>query len=250
MLNKIASIPHILKSVPSHYVNILQYTNSKIRKLPSICFLCNQYHRENDAICAECSNFFQTLGHACDYCAKPLPNIENTICNACSLNKPFVDKVFTAYLFEEPLRTLLHEFKYHNGLFLASLLTKLMLKAPIDKDKIGCLMPIPLHHKKLKERGFNQAAILAVNLSKIINVPYDINSTQKTRGTRAQAGLKAEERGINLQNAFVSEKQSYKQITLVDDLLTTGSTANELAKTLKEQGAEKVYLWCCARAAM
>ncbi|MDP3705510.1 MAG: ComF family protein [Legionellaceae bacterium] len=177
----------------------------------------------------------------------PLPDDDDSICGACCLNKPDVDRVITAYRFEEPLRTLLHAFKYREGLYLTSLLTNLMLHAAIDTSNLQCLIPIPLHPKRLQERGFNQAAILAMRLSRILKVPYNLTQCKKIINTIPQAGLSASLRKTNLKNAFQAPSLPYQHVTLIDDILTTGNTANELARTLKQQGVKQVDVWCCAR---
>ena len=227
---------------------MIQNINTQRLRVPSVCILCNQYHREQHTICAACITLFTPLGPACRHCAMPLPDDDDAICGACCLKKPDVDRVITAYRFEEPLRTLLHAFKYRDGLYLTSLLTTLMLHAAIDTSTIQCLIPIPMHPKRLRERGFNQAAILAMRLSRILKLPYDVNQCKKIINTTPQAGLSAVMRKKNLKNAFQSHTLPYQHVTLIDDLLTTGNTANEVARTLKRQGVKEVDVWCCARA--
>lgn len=227
-------------------VNIIE--KIKNTRLPSICILCNQYHHEKQTICSECQKFLIKINNPCSSCASQLLNVYEKICNSCQIKKPYVDEVFTAYLYEEPLKTLLHDFKYKKCLYIAPLLTKLMLDVQINKEKIKYLLPIPIHPQKLRERGFNQAAILTINLAKKLNLPYDLTICKKIINTPSQASLKASDRKQNLKNAFKAQAIKHKEITLVDDLLTTGNTANEIAKTLKKLGATKVNLWCCARA--
>jgi len=105
-----------------------------------------------------------------------------------------------------------------------------------------------MHPKRLKQRGFNQAAVLTQSLGKKLNLPYRLNSCQKIINTAPQARLNGEQRQTNLKQAFIAEKLPYQHVMLVDDLLTTGSTANELALTLKKVGVQRVDIWCCARA--
>lgn len=123
-----------------------------------------------------------------------------------------------------------------------------MLDAPYDKSSMQCLMPIPMHPKRLRERGFNQAAILAMRLSKKLNIPYDIYRCEKIINTSPQAKLTATLRQKNLKNAFKARHIPYKQVTLIDDLVTTGNTACEIARVLKKQGVEIVDVWCVSRA--
>lgn len=218
-------------------------------RLPSICALCNQYHRDYVAICSSCLQLLSPIGPACIYCALPLPDSNFLVCGFCCKEKPYVDHAIAAYHFEEPLRTLLHEFKYHEGLYLSSFFAKLIQNAlPQEALQTQCLLPVPMHPKRLQKRGFNQAAELAKQLGRRLKIPYDLSRCKKIINTAPQAGLNAEQRQRNLRHAFYVEPLPYQHITLVDDLLTTGSTVNELAYILKKQGVNRVDVWCCAKA--
>jgi ComF family protein len=217
-------------------------------RLPSICTLCNQFHKSSLAVCSYCIKYIKPLGSTCRYCAYPLPDEGYLVCGQCIKKPPSFDQALIGYVFEEPLRKLLHQFKYHNGLYLTSFLSQLMLQA-IEKHSIAgqCLIPVPMHPQRLKQRGFNQAALLAKYLAKKLNLPYDLKSCQKIINTAPQASLDGEERKKNLRQAFHVKPLSYQHIILIDDLLTTGSTANELAQAIKKTGVKKVDVWCCAR---
>ncbi len=153
-----------------------------------------------------------------------------------------------AYPFEEPLRSLLHEFKYQEGLYLGSFLATLIIKnIPAEALTTECLIPVPLHPKRIQQRGFNQAAELVKHLSKALKLPYGLSFCKKIINTIPQAELSAKARGNNLTEAFYSNPVPYQHVTIVDDLITTGSTINALAKTLKQQGVKCVDVWCCAR---
>ncbi len=225
---------------------------TQLFRLPAICGLCNQYHSDVFAVCNDCQQSLTPLGPACRHCAQPLPDNNFLVCGRCCQKKPFIDNVITAYCFDEPLRVLLHEFKYREGLHLLTFLTQLMINAlPDIHYKTECLIPVPMHPKRLRARGFNQAAELTKQLHKKLNLPYDLHACKKIVNTPAQAGLNAKMRSSNLRNAFSLKGKikgkNYQHITLVDDLMTTGSTANELARTLKKQGVAQVDLWCCAK---
>ena len=162
--------------------------------------------------------------------------------------QPYLDHISAEYRFEEPLRTLVHTFKYREGLYLTGLFAHLMLSTTkLDLHATECLIPIPMHHSRLKQRGFNQAAILTRMLGRACAIPYKLDACKKTRNTEPQADLSALERAHNLKGAFQAHQLPYKTVTLIDDLLTTGHTANEVAKTLKKQGVTTVNLWCLAR---
>lgn len=218
--------------------------------LPSICTLCNQFHKGTLAVCSYCIEFIKPLGPACQRCAYPLPDEHYLVCGQCIKNPPYFDQALIAYVFEEPLRSLLHRFKYHNNLHLGSFLCQLMLhamqKLP-ELTTIPCLIPVPMHSKRLRQRGFNQAAVLTKALARKVTLPYDLTSCQKIINTAPQASLDSEQRQKNLRKAFYAKPLPYEHIILIDDLLTTGCTANELARTLKKTGVKRVDIWCCAR---
>lgn len=216
--------------------------------LPAICILCNQFHKGQFAVCKECINMFMPLENACVYCAFPLFERSYLICGKCIKSPPCFDNTYISYTFEEPLRSLLHQFKYHNGLYLCSFLSHLIIKSLSDSYNLPeCLIPVPMHPDKLKLRGFNQAALLTKQIAKTLNLPYDLHSCQKIINTVAQAQLDGEQRKKNLRGAFQMKSNPYQHIALIDDLLTTGSTANEIARILKKSGIKKVDVWCCAR---
>ncbi|MCR9191973.1 MAG: ComF family protein [Gammaproteobacteria bacterium] len=215
-------------------------------RLPAVCRLCNQYHRDEHAICQLCVELFEPLGSACQICAIPLPDQNPLICGACAVNQPYLDRVITHFRFSEPLRTVLHAFKYESALYFRSLLSDLMLQTSVELAT-ECLIPVPMHKNRLQKRGFNQAAILSQDLSRTLKIPHTLSHCTKIIPTLPQAGLSAIERHANLKNAFQTSTLPYQHVTLIDDIYTTGATANELAKQLKRQGVAKVNLWCCAR---
>lgn len=216
---------------------------------PAICVLCNQFHKRTLALCDFCIQLLPALENACRQCAYPLADPTYPLCGHCIKTPPSFDAATIAYRFEEPLRSIVHQFKYKDGLFLGSLLTELIIKAwEKNPTHPQCLIPVPMHPKKLKQRGFNQAVILTRLLSKRLGLPKDLNSCKKIINTPPQALLDSQKRIQNIKDAFSVNKIPYNHIALVDDLLTTGSTANELAHSLKQFGVERVEIWCCARA--
>lgn len=217
-------------------------------RLPSVCTLCHQRHRGPHAVCFECQQHFTLIGPACYHCALPLPNQSFLVCGHCCKSKPYLDQVIAPYHFKEPLRSLLHEFKYSEGLYLSSFLANIITQL-LNKEVLmtECLIPVPLHTKRLRNRGFNQAAELTKQLSRSLKLPYHLTICSKKINTPPQASLAAAQRRKNLSHAFKSKPIPYQHVTLIDDLLTTGSTLNELAKVLKNQGVQRVDAWCCAR---
>nr|WP_058513979.1 ComF family protein [Legionella santicrucis] len=189
------------------------------------------------------------LGPGCRHCAYPLPDTHFLVCGHCIKKPPSFDRAIINYTFEEPLRSLLHQFKYHDGLYLTSFLSHLIFKSLSSQaDMPQCLLPVPMHPQRIKRRGFNQAAVLARSLAKKLQLPCDLFSCQKILNTQPQAGLDEKQRRKNLRSAFITQQLPYQHVAIIDDLLTTGNTANELACTLKKSGVKQVDVWCCARA--
>ena len=216
--------------------------------LTSVCVLCNTLHRERYAVCELCLHDLPRLGPSCITCTKLLPRAQSLHCQACVRQKPALDFILCAHRFSTPLRHLLHQFKYHQALYLAPVLAALMRQALPIHYTTECLIPIPMHSTQLKRRGFNQTQLLAHCLSRAIQRPVIHQLCTKIRETAHQAGLSARARKANLAQAFNVLPTHLQHVTLVDDLITTGSTANELARLLKQNGVKQVDLWCCAKA--
>lgn len=220
-------------------------------RFPTVCLLCKQYQRDAQFICKECLCLFKSIKYGCKYCACPLPDAHFPVCGACSTKQPDFDRAIIAYPYEEPLRTLIHQFKYQEKLYLVSFLSQLMLPFLKECDEIPqCLIPVPMHPQRLKQRGFNQAAVLTKSLAKKMHIPYQLQGCQKIINTKPQASLDKKQRAKNLRQAFTVNTLPYQHIALVDDLLTTGNTANELARAFKKKGVLRVDVWCCARAVL
>lgn len=227
--------------------DILRSITQSIR-LPSICVLCKHYHKDSTAVCTHCIALLPRLGPACVHCAYPLFDGDYLLCGQCIANPPPIDKALISYRFEEPLRTLIHQFKYHHRFYLCTFLSQLIMNAwQQEQTQPQCLIPVPMHPKKIRQRGFNQSILLTRLLAKKTGIPYDLTLCRKSKNTEAQATLNGKQRIRNVQGAFSLNTTSYEHIALIDDLLTTGSTANELARTFKKAGVKKVELWCCAR---
>ncbi|MDP1602342.1 MAG: ComF family protein [Legionella sp.] len=216
-------------------------------RIPAVCALCHHYHNSIFAVCEQCTNLLTRIGPGCSTCRLPLVDNLFMQCGYCIKNKPAFDNVLSSYCYEEPLKTLLHDFKYQEALYLLTFMTRLMLDARPPSYQTDCLVPVPMHPLRLRERGFNQSAELTKFLAKRLKIPFDLNLCEKKTNTVAQVNLNGKHRRLNLVNAFTAKPTAYQHITLIDDLLTTGSTANELARTLKQQGVARVDVWCLAR---
>lgn len=237
----------IIAQLHSLSTRVYKFCKNSLR-IPVVCILCDQYLSEAELLCDHCYTLLQTLKHGCKVCAKPLRDLEQTICNDCQRDPPEFDKIYTAFAYVEPLQHILHNFKYYNALYLKSLITKLLQAAPIPHNQIGCLVPVPLSKQKLQQRGYNQAAILGKELAKQLSVQYNANLIKKILHTTNQVDLTGDARRKNLCNAFACiDDIAVSTVTLIDDIVTTGSTVNEISKVLKARGVNSVNVWCVAR---
>ncbi len=217
-------------------------------RLKTPCLLCTQYHPAKAVVCDACEALFTPIGHACKQCATPLSSTFTSHCGACIKHPPALDVVFTSYRFEGALRNLLHQFKYQEALPLRYFFAeKMQTVIPTAIYQNATFVPVPLHPKRIQERGFNQAALLAKRLSKTLERPCALHTVRKKHHTPPQAGLSAKARIQNTRNSFHVHTPIKTPVLLIDDLITTGSTANRIAQTLKQEGTPFVGLWCLAK---
>ncbi|MDH5712232.1 MAG: ComF family protein, partial [Gammaproteobacteria bacterium] len=205
-----------------------------------------------------CQHCYQSLPFnqtACISCALPLPEgvSAGAVCGRCQKKPPLYDEAFSVFSYEQPVVWLIQRLKFNEKLAHARLLGGLLAASSCVKeitDVSGvCLLPVPLYKKRLRQRGFNQSIELARALSKITGWPMELNSVKRIRDTSAQAGLDAKARRKNIRGAFeVIQSMPYRHVVIVDDVVTTGSTVNELSRVLKKAGVEKITVLSLARA--
>ncbi|MDE2366210.1 MAG: ComF family protein [Betaproteobacteria bacterium] len=209
------------------------------------CLLCGAESR--DDFCDPCRHDLPHLTRDhCMVCTLPLTG--SRICGACLANPPAFDRSVAALEYAFPVDALLHALKYQANLAMARVLADL-LAARIDPvDLPDRIVPMPLHSARLHERGFNQALEIARRVSKKTGVALLPDVCQRVRDTPSQTGLPWKEREQNIRGAFTCETSlEGKHIAVLDDVMTTGSTLNELAKVLRKRGATRVSGWIVAR---
>ena len=204
-------------------------------------------------LCDACYGEIQPKNSICQCCALPLGSKDSTVrvCGSCIQDVPPYTTVYRFADYEPPLDRLIQQLKFNQKLHFARLLGNLMARDIRDQkwDLPDVLIPVPLHGQRLKQRGFNQALEIARPIAKSLGIALDIHSCRRSRPTPEQSGLPAKQRRTNIKGAFqVSDTVQGKHIVIVDDVMTTGSTVRELAKTLKNHGANRVDVWVCARA--
>ncbi|RON44525.1 ComF family protein [Pseudomonas frederiksbergensis] len=223
-------------------------------KNKQFCLLCGEIADHTTPICTACETELPWLGDHCQTCALPLP-ASGLTCGQCLQQPPAFERVAAPWVYSFPVDTLITRFKHSAKWPFGRLLGELVaqfLQHRFDEDleRPDTLVPVPLATKRLRQRGFNQAAMLARWLSESLDIPCDETLLLRIQDTSAQQELKAEARKRNLRNAFALAPGASvigRHLALVDDVLTTGATAQTLARLLMDAGAARVDVYCLAR---
>jgi ComF family protein len=200
-------------------------------------------------LCTRCLDDLPWLPETrCPQCA--LPTAGSQHCGSCLTHPPAFDATHAPLAYEFPVNALIQSLKYSHRLDVTPALADIWLSRSTSVMTPDMLLPMPLHPARLKQRGFNQAQELGRHLAKQFKVPLVHEACQRIRDTPPQATLPLKERQKNLRGAFsVKEKQIRgTRIAIIDDVMTSGSSLNELAATLKKSGANHVECWVIARA--
>jgi ComF family protein len=219
---------------------------------PFRCRLCGAAPSADAALCRDCLNDLPWLGHSCNGCARPLPSgAETVLCGACLKRSPGFDAATALLHYRAPADYLIQRLKFSGELALAPLLGGLLAEkiAARTTPLPDLLIPVPLHRARLHERGFNQATELARYLGRRLAVPVEHRLCRRDRHTRPQSLTPYGERRRNLRGAFSVSGQVpvAAHVAVVDDVMTTGHTADELARVLRRAGAARVEVWIVAR---
>lgn len=230
-------------------IKILQKCLSYL--MPPYCILCGDKGVKNRDLCEACYLELPKNSPRCYQCASDFSKLEAVgLCETCLTNSPAFDETFAPFLHNHSIRYCVLQLKFHNHYPSARLLGNLLsdyLEKTVERP--DCIVPVPLHKNRYQERGFNQSIEIARIVSKRLNLPLDLNSCIRHRDTAHQVGLSGIERNENIKNAFsVSSKFRAKHVAIIDDVMTTGSTVNELALALKMAGCHRVQVWVCAKA--
>ncbi len=207
------------------------------------CFLCRGAAR--GILCPACDADLPRLaGTLCPRCALPSPG--SALCGRCLADAPRYDATVAALAYRFPADTLVHALKFRSQLALAPLMGDLLIEA--IRERIDLVVPVPLSRERLRERGYNQAAEIARHVAKERRARLELTIVIRERDTRAQADLPWSDRARNVRGAFRCERSlDGAAIAVVDDVMTTGATLDELAATLKRAGAARVVNWVVAR---
>jgi ComF family protein len=236
------------------YQNMVYNYRSVLRKLlfPGHCRLCGCATGTGPDLCQPCRCDLPWLGIACEQCARPLPaSHAHVLCGNCQKQPPAFDRTTALFHYRPPVDHLIRRFKFAEELQIGSLLSGLLAArlAARDADLPELLLPVPLHPARLRSRGFNQATEIARHVGHKLEIALDYRLCRRKRNTRAQSLLCPNARRLNLRNAFaVCRPLEARHVAIIDDVMTTGHTGNELARTIKQAGAARVEVWVIARA--
>jgi ComF family protein len=226
---------------------------------PPVCPVCKTRldKKEQDLIiCTNCRTAIRPVcPPVCPRCSLPVPagDGEGYFCGSCLQERRYFEIHRTGGLYEGALKEAIHRFKYEGVFPLVRFFGDLLqptLGALSQDYPVAVMIPVPLHIRRLRERGFNQALLLAKELSSRTGIPYAERALKKVKDTPVQIGLKRKERNKNLKGAFQVKAQELiqgKAVMLVDDVYTTGATVNECSRALLKAGAERVAVLTVAR---
>jgi ComF family protein len=216
---------------------------------PSKCPICGNRSDSylHNPICTSCwKEIKRYSGPACKICGMPTVSAHTATCELCLKEGPPFSKVLYYGIYEGTLKEAIHLLKF-NGVKSLSKPLGLML-SELQIPNADGIVPVPLNHKNLKQREFNQTASISRHLSKELKIPLMLNVLKKTKDTLPQTDVTGKERLKNVKNAFkVSSMVEGLNLLLVDDVITTGATIRECAKALINAGAESVNVVALAR---
>ena len=216
------------------------------RLLPGICALCRSETGQALDLCAPCRADLALNVGACRRCGRPTPRLDGE-CPACLVSPPPQTRTVAPFIYRPPMTRLIHGLKRGNGLLEARILAQLMAPAALADPPPEVIVPVPLAWRRRMVRGYNQAALLAAHLGRLVKVPVDYRSLKRTRHTPPQQSLDARQRRRNLRGAFeASAALAGRDVALVDDVLTTGATTEVAAQALLAAGASNVRVWTAA----
>lgn len=225
--------------------------------IPSSCAVCGTV--SDDAICSACrKQFFGQAVHRCLQCAIPLSGMQAATaakCGECLKDPPAFDATVVAADYVPPTDRLVLALKFGNQLALAPMFARILRDALLNRQQLPLptiLTAVPLGRQRLAERGFNQALEIARPFSRALGIALDPHLVARLRETQAQSLLHPDERHKNIRHAFLVSVGAAahvhgRHIGVVDDVITTGETLNELAATLKRFGATRVTNFVFAR---
>jgi competence protein ComFC len=214
---------------------------------PPVCGGCGAPGARWCMVCAQ--KTLEILPPICPICGNP--NSNNLECERCRITPPLFTSLQSYTIFTGPIREAIHKLKYQHQITLGEALSRLMIvKLEKLNWSLDLITSVPLGLVRFRERGYNQANLLARPIALFLKVPFTSRILSRIRETRSQVGLNVLERNENMADAFQSTSKLVqgKSILVVDDVATSGATLNACSKALLDNGASKVYGFSLARA--
>ncbi|MES2203707.1 MAG: ComF family protein [Pseudomonadota bacterium] len=224
--------------------------------LPYYCIMCLEISDQRRDLCCQCQKDLPILVNTCAQCGITISTSHHVSrCGPCITHPPHFDHALVGFDYRTPIDGWLRQFKFHKKGLYARILTeiyaeklvRIFVQHPEQKPQI--LIPMPLHWQRLTQRGFNQAYIIARYLSHRLKIPILKPSfVTRVKYTQAQSSLNVAARTHNVRGAFsVQMLVKINHVAIIDDIITTGNTMNELSKQLKLAGIQRVSIWAIAR---
>lgn len=219
--------------------------------LPPRCAGCAEIISEVDGFCPDCWSDMEWLGNAgCDRCGLPLEGTEAELCGRCLANPPPIERMRAAVAYGDVPRTIALKLKYGRKVALARTMARYMAPLVGNSDGPSLIVPVPLHRWRLWSRGFNQSGLVANELGRRWRLDVNHRLLRRIKPTRQLKGLNFQQRRKAVAGAFTVEPSRPLDgvtVVLVDDVLTSGSTAEACARALRKAGARRVELISWAR---
>lgn len=217
---------------------------------PSRCEVCGKTGLLHECICAECLADLPALGAACSRCGIPTPE-PVPVCGRCMVSPASADRTVTAFQYRYPLNALIKQLKYKQKIRLVTPLARRLANRVLSNTGLlpEVMVPVPLHYRRQYRRGYNQAIVICQALTEILGVPADPHLISRRRHTLPMFSLTASQRKRNIAGVFSLRGDcTYRSVAIVDDVITSGATVNELASVLRQAGVSRIEFWALARA--
>ena len=231
--------------------------NNWLNKVPSWlfphrCVLCNAAGQSTLDLCIHCQRDLPWLDSTCQRCGWPIePSQNHDQCGHCLNQALPYDRAISLLEYRWPIDQMVIELKFEkkraHARVLATLMAQLLPHHYHDQSLPQLITSVPMHPQRLRERGFNQADLIAKRIAGLLGIPYAPNLASRTRYSKPQTGLNAQQRAANIAGCFECDLPHCESIAIVDDVFTTGSTTHELSKQFQKTGVKQVHIWTLAR---
>jgi ComF family protein len=224
---------------------------SGIQYYPRYCLVCGKKTDASLSVCGSCLHTVSPIKQACSICCTQLFVSDAVLCGRCIKCLPSFDHAVIPFYYAPPITQMICALKFQADFrslsFFAQCLARKIRQRKQSLPEV--MIPVPLYKKQLKKRGYNQAIELAKRLKYHFDIPIERHYCRKIKETASQQSLNARLRLKNVKHAFsVNYPPVYQHAAIIDDVMTTGATVNEIARLLKQKGMQYVEVWCLARA--